>query len=190
MRSAIVLLLLGIPAIAGCDRQSPANQQANESAAAPAANESAPKKALKVDTSHKGEAAPDIGFEGPDGAKLTLADFRGKPVLLNLWATWCVPCVAEMPTLDALAGARGDALQVVAISQDFEGKAKVDPYFAKAGFKALKPYLDTEAAFSLGLGLNLPTTILFDAQGRELWRISGEMDWAGADAAALIAQAG
>lgn len=190
MRSAIVLLLLALPAIAGCDRQSAPVQQANESAAEPAANQGAPEGAAKVDTSHKGEPAPDIGFEGPDGKKLTLADFRGKPLLVNLWATWCVPCVKEMPTLDALAVAKGDALQVVTISQDFEGKAKVDPYFAKAGFKALKPYLDTEAGFSLGLGLNLPTTILFDSQGRELWRVAGEMDWSGAEAARLIAQAG
>ncbi len=188
MRSAIVFLLLALPAIAGCDRQSATNQQANESAGAPAANESAP-AATKVDTSHKGEAAPDIVFQGPDGAKLTLADFRGKPVLLNLWATWCAPCVKEMPTLDALAAAKGDALQVVTISQDFEGKEKVAPYFAKAQFKALKPYLDTEAGFSLGLGLNLPTTILFDSQGRELWRVAGEMDWSGAEAAQLISQA-
>jgi thiol-disulfide isomerase/thioredoxin len=92
LRSAIVFLLLALPAIAGCDRQSATNQQANESAAATPANESAP-SAAKVDTSHKGEAAPDIAFQGPDGAKLTLADFRGKPVLLNLWATWCAPCV-------------------------------------------------------------------------------------------------
>lgn len=188
MRSAIVFLLLALPGISGCDRQSATNQQANASAPAAPVNESTP-KAAKVDASHKGEAAPDIPFAGPDGKKLTLADFRGKPVLLNLWATWCVPCVVEMPTLEKLAAARGDALHVVALSQDFEGRAKVDPYFAKAGFTALKPYLDTEAGFSLGLGLNLPTTILFDSQGREVWRVAGEMDWSGTEAATLIAQA-
>lgn len=183
MRSAIVFLLLGASVIAGCDRQSAPGSQANESANA-IAPAGAP--AGKVDRSHKGEAAPDIAFTGPDGKKLTLADFRGKPVLLNLWATWCAPCVKEMPTLDALAEAKGDAMQVLTVSQDFEGRAKVDPYFAKAGFKRLKPWLDTEAAFSLGLGLNLPTTILFDAEGREVWRVAGEMDWSGAEAAQLV----
>ncbi|WP_294059811.1 TlpA disulfide reductase family protein [Sphingomonas sp.] len=183
MRSTIVLLLLGAAVIAGCDRQSATGSQANESANAAAAAEA---PAGKVDRSHKGEAAPDIAFTSPDGKKLTLADFRGKPVLLNLWATWCAPCVKEMPTLDALAQAKGDALQVLTVSQDFEGKTKVDPYFAKAGFKRLKPYLDTEAAFSLGLGLNLPTTILFDAEGREVWRVTGEMDWSSTQAAQLL----
>jgi len=183
LRSAIVFLLLGIPAIAGCDRQSAPSQQANESANA-AVGPASPVE--KVDRSHRGEAAPDIGFQGPDGERLTLADFRGKPVLVNLWATWCAPCVKEMPTLDALAEARGDTLHLLPISQDFEGEAKVAPYFAKAGFKRLRPFLDTEAAFSLGLGLNLPTTILYDAEGREVWRVLGEMDWSSPEAARLI----
>ena len=121
---------------------------------------------------------------------MTLADFRGKPVLLNLWATWCAPCVKEMPTLDALAASKGARLQVLTVSQDFEGAKVVAPFFAEAKFKALRPYLDTEAAFSMGLGLNLPTTILFDGSGREVWRMPGDFEWNGADAAKLIVEAG
>jgi thiol-disulfide isomerase/thioredoxin len=143
-----------------------------------------------LDRSHKGEAAPGTAFTDPEGKKTSLAAFRGKPVLLNLWATWCIPCRAEMPTLDALAGQKGDALPVLTLSQDFKGRAEVDPYFAKAGFKHLKPWTDTDAAFSLSMGANLPTTILYDSAGKEVWRVSGEMDWAGPRAAALLAEAG
>ncbi|WP_448662903.1 TlpA family protein disulfide reductase [Sphingomonas sp. CJ20] len=142
-----------------------------------------------MDRSHKGEAAPTIAFVDPSGAKVTLATFAGKPVLLNLWATWCAPCVKEMPTLDALAVQQAGKVQVVPLSQDFGGAEKVAPYFAKAGFKALKPYLDADAAFSTTMALNLPTTILYDSAGKEVWRVAGDMDWTGAQAAALIAEA-
>ena len=191
MRSAISLLLLATLAIAGCDKRSEPVQQANETL--PVANAAAPATATAdkgaLDRSHKGEAAPDTAFTDPDGKKTSLAAFKGKPVLLNLWATWCIPCRAEMPTLDALAGQKGVALPVITLSQDFKGRAEVDPYFAKAGFKNLKPWTDTDAAFSLNMGANLPTTILYDSAGKEVWRVSGEMDWAGAKAAALLAEA-
>lgn len=191
MRPAIAFLLLVPALIGGCDRQSEPAQQAN--AAAPLAaqvNETVVEEVIgTLDRSHKGEAAPAFAFDKPDGGKTSLADFRGKPLLLNLWATWCVPCVKEMPTLDALAEQIGDRTQVLVLSQDLEGKEKVAPFFAKASFKRLQPYLDTEAAFSLNLGLNLPTTILFDSSGKEVWRMSGGMDWTGETAKELIAEA-
>ncbi|WP_330999387.1 TlpA family protein disulfide reductase [Sphingomonas sp. IC-56] len=142
-----------------------------------------------VDRSHKGEAAPSIPFKDPAGKAVTLASFKGKPVLLNLWATWCIPCIKEMPTLDALAGQKAGALQVLAVSQDFKGGEVVAPFFQKNGFKHLQPYLDADAAFSLGMGANLPTTILYDSAGKEVWRALGERDWAGANMAALLAEA-
>lgn len=195
MRSAISLLLLGTLAIAGCDKRSGPAQQANETIpAANAASEAAPAAAVAdkggVDRSHKGEAMREYAFVDPAGKRTNLSAYKGKPVLLNLWATWCIPCRAEMPTLDALAGQKGDALRVITLSQDFKGREVVDPYFAKAGFKHLQPWTDTDAAFSIGLEVNLPTTILFDSAGKEVWRVSGEMDWAGAKAAALLAEAG
>jgi thiol-disulfide isomerase/thioredoxin len=146
-------------------------------------------KADKIDRSKAGEAAPTSPFKAPDGETVTLASFKGKPVLLNLWATWCAPCVREMPTLDALAVREAGKLQVLTVSQDLEGAAKVTPFFEKAQFKALKPYLDTDVALSTGYGVNLPTTILYDSAGKEVWRVSGDMDWAGAQAAKLIAEA-
>lgn len=144
-----------------------------------------------MDVSKKGTAAPTQAFIAPDGKKVTLADFRGKPVLVNLWATWCVPCVREMPTLDALAAREAGKLQVLTISQDMQGAAKVGPYFAKGGFKAIKPYLDpqNELGFPLSGESGLPTTILYDTEGKEVWRVAGGMDWTGEKAGALLRQA-
>lgn len=199
MRSTIALLPIALSgallalATAGCDRRNPDNEQA--AATVPAgdggapANAAAPMRADKLDRSHRGEAAPAAAFKAPDGKRVTLAGFKGKPLLLNLWATWCAPCVREMPTLDALASRESGKLQVLAVSQDLEGAAKVAPFFAKAGFKSLQPYLDPDVALSTGYGVNLPTTILYDSRGREVWRVSGDMDWAGAQAAKWIAEA-
>jgi thiol-disulfide isomerase/thioredoxin len=118
---------------------------------------------------------------------VTLAAYRGTPVLLNLWATWCAPCVKEMPTLDALAAREGAKLKVVALSQDLEPE-KVAPFWAKGGYKAIRPATDPKLAFSTGLGANLPTTILYDAGGKEVWRFTGSTDWAGDEAKARIAE--
>ena len=196
MRPVISLLLLAALAIGGCDRQSQPGSQASETIANTIEPAPAPQNELVVeevigtlDRTHKGEAGPATAFENPAGAAVTLASFTGKPVLLNLWATWCAPCVKEMPTLDALAEAKGEALHVLTISQDFKGGEVVAPFFAKAGYKKLQPYLDMDAAWSLGLGANLPTTILFDSAGKEVWRVAGDMDWTGAKAAALLAEA-
>ena len=190
MRSAIGFLLLGALAIGGCDRQSQAPQQANEAmAAANSASPAEPKYGGTLDRSHKGEAAPASGFTDLAGKKASIAGFKGKPVLLNLWATWCAPCIKEMPTLDALAGAKGDALVILPVSQDYKGKEVVDPFLAKAGYKHLKAYLDTEMALSTGMNATLPTTILYDSAGKEVWRMSGDYDWSGEQAAALIAEA-
>lgn len=181
---------------AGCDKQTNAPEQAN--VAAPAAgtadavapDEVAPRASGdkpapgSLDRTHKGEAAPTLAFLDPAGKKVTLGDFRGKPLLLNLWATWCAPCITEMPSLDAVAGG---AVQVLAVSQDMQPE-KVATFFADRKLTKLAPYVDSEMGLSLHYRVNLPTTILFDAQGRELWRVSGALDWAGAEAKALLAE--
>lgn len=194
MRPVIPLLLLAALMIGGCDRQSQPGSQANEtiggnaSTDAAAGNDAVIEEQIgTLDRKHAGEAAPAIAFQGPNGAKTSLADFRGKPVLLNLWATWCAPCVKEMPTLDALSQSLGDSVTVLVLAED--SAAKVDPFFQKAGFKKLQPYIDAQSQMSLTMGLNLPTTILYDSNGKEVWRMLGSMDWTGETARELIAEA-
>jgi thiol-disulfide isomerase/thioredoxin len=179
-------LLLPAMLLSGCERQ-PADPPEAKPAAAPTAQ--GEKAAGRLDRSHAGSAAPYTVFEDPAGEPASLQDFRGKPVLLNLWATWCAPCVAEMPTLDGLAASRED-IEVLAVSQDMAGAAKVDAFFEKRKFRMLEPYLDPELALMTGLKVDtLPTTILYDASGREVWRMTGMEDWQSERAAALIAEA-
>ncbi|VXC69548.1 Thiol:disulfide oxidoreductase TlpA [Sphingomonas sp. AX6] len=192
LRPEISLLLPAVLLLGACDRQSADNAQASANVAAETAATPPEFKADKlgqVSRDNEGEAAPDTPFTAPDGSETTLAAFRGKPVLVNLWATWCAPCVAEMPTLDALAEREGERLQVLVISQDMDGAEKVAPFFEKAAFKRLQPYLEPGMALSVGYGANLPTTILYDAEGKEVWRVLGDTDWTGKPAADLIAEA-
>jgi thiol-disulfide isomerase/thioredoxin len=147
----------------------------------------------RLDRSHAGTAAPGLAFQGPDGQQMHLSSFRGRPVLVNLWATWCGPCVVEMPSLDALAGrqASDQGLRIVAISQDStDGRRKVTDFFTARRFQHLQPYLDSEMGLMFALGLDtLPTTILFDSQGREVWRMVGMADWQGDRVARLLLEA-
>jgi thiol-disulfide isomerase/thioredoxin len=184
MRRALLLLLL----LAAC---SPAPEQSNEVAPdRPAVSGPAePSPAGRLDRSRAGSPAPATAFEDPDGGPVTLADFRGKPVLLNLWATWCAPCVAEMPTLDRLAAREADRLHVLTVSQDLEGREKVEAFFAKQGYRNLETWLDPQMALMTQLEAGtLPTTILYDSQGREVWRVVGMEDWESGRAAALIGE--
>lgn len=128
---------------------------------------------------------PDVTFQDPAGRAVRLADFQDRPVLLNLWATWCAPCIAELPTLDAAAATPG--LTVLAVSQDTQPE-KVAPFLQARGLKALKPYRDPQLALSVALAANLPTTVFYGAGGRERWRITGGFDWAGPAAKALLAE--
>jgi hypothetical protein len=96
-----------------------------------------------------------------------------------------------MPSLDALAARSGERLQVLAVSQDHEGRAKVDEFFAARRLPNLDPFLDSEFGLMTTLAAaTLPTTILYDSQGREVWRITGAEDWTSERAARLIAEAG
>ena len=110
---------------------------------------------------------------------MTLQDFAGRPVLVNLWATWCAPCVAEMPTLDAVAKAHGkQGLAVLTISQDSQGESVVEPFFAKHNLPHLKGWIDPENQFGFHYATGmLPTSVLYDRQGKEMVRVVGAMDW-------------
>lgn len=178
-------------ALAGCDRQKGETPQGG----APEANaaEAAPPAKVetgRLDRSHAGTPAPAITFQDPDGKPVTFAAFRGKPLLVNLWATWCGPCVAEMPTLDALAAGQG-AVKVLTLSQDSDGRDKVDAFFAERDFKKIERYLDPELGMMTALSLQiLPTTILYDAEGKEVWRMTGMVEWDGERARRLLEEAG
>ena len=193
MRPEIVCLL-GFAALASasCDRQKASDPQG----AAPAANAAAPASldypTGRLDRSHARDAAPAVPFEDGEGEPATLADFRGRPLLVNFWATWCPPCVREMPSLDRLAAQQGrSGVQVIAISQDLDGRQKVADFFAARRLAELEPYLDGDMAFMTALRIEtLPTTILYDAQGREVWRMTGMAEWDGERARRLLAEAG
>jgi len=174
----IVLLPLALIA-ASCDRQSPLTSQPDRPATA---------KPGKIDRSQAGTATPTDPFNAPDGKTVTLAAFRGTPLLVNLWATWCGPCVKEMPSLDRLAARTGTKLRVLTVSQDMQGRAAVDRWWTGKSLTKLERYVDDKnnLGFALGGG-SLPTTVLYDANGREVWRVTGELDWDGATARALLA---
>lgn len=132
--------------------------------------------------------APDIRFTASDGASRTLADFAGKGVVLNLWATWCGPCVAELPSLDALAGTlAADNIAVVALSSDRGGAPEVESYYKAHGIAHLGIWTDPDGAVMHALGARgIPTTLILDREGRERARLEGGVDWADKNAVATI----
>ena len=179
----IVLLLIGLVA-SGCDRQ---KAEAPQAPAAETGDEDAGKG---VDRSHKGAAAPDTLFKTPDGADTSVAKLGGKPLLVNLWATWCAPCVKELPTLDALQGAQKSKLALIAVSQDMGPQSSVDAFLASKKIGRFAAYHDPDMALSSALGVQvLPTSILYDAAGKEVWRYTGDLDWTGAAAGKLLDEA-
>jgi len=172
-------LLIGL-ALAGCDRQKAAPPQGGAPDTANAVAPAPPYPTGRLDRSHAGTPAPEITFE----------DGEGRPVLVNLWATWCGPCVVEMPSLDALAARETGSVEIIAVSQDLDGRQKVTDFFARRNFTRLEPYLDPQMGLMSALRLDeLPTTILYDSQGEEVWRMTGMADWHGARAARLLLEA-
>lgn len=173
-----LIVLAPLLLLVGCDRAGDAPAQ--PAGAAQAATGT-------VVRSFAGTLLPALQFSNPDGAMLDLAAQDG-PVLINLWATWCAPCVVEMPQLDALAGELEGEVRVITISQDVRGAEVVTPFFAQKGFAQLEPWLDPEAQLSAQFtpeGL-LPLTVLFDAQGKEVLRVAGGYDWGSPEAVATI----
>lgn len=143
----------------------------------------------RVDRSHAGMPAPDALFQDSAGEAASIPQFAGKAVLLNLWATWCAPCVVEMPTLDSLA-TREKNIVVLTVSQDLNGEDAVKRFFSERDFRRLQPNVDPDRMLTRRLGIDsLPTTILYDSSGREIWRVRGMADWQGHGAARLISEA-
>jgi thiol-disulfide isomerase/thioredoxin len=139
---------------------------------------------------------PNLAFDTADGKKLTLADFRGREVLLNLWATWCVPCRQEMPALDRLQSLRGsDSFTVVTINIDTAKLDRPKTFWDETGIKHLTVYVDHTADVfqqlkQVGKAIGLPTTILIGRDGCEIGTMAGPAQWDSQDALALIGAAG
>lgn len=174
--ASLVLVALA----AGCQRQEPATENAAEVAG--------PAKGLLRDKA--GQPAPDVDLRNSEDDLATLAEAEGKPLLVNIWATWCAPCVKELPTLQAVA-ARAGAPRVIAVSQDMAPRGSVNAFLDKNKLVDLEVWHDPKMALSSATGSEvLPTTILYDAKGREVWRYVGDLDWTGEEATKLLADAG
>ena len=122
---------------------------------------------------------PEVAFQDGDGGTRRLAEFRGRVVLLNIWATWCGPCRHEMPTLDRLQVALAGAdFEVVALSIDRAGVEAVRAFYGEIGIEHLAIYVDQYGSVMNELGLiGLPTTLLIDRTGREIGRLIGPAEW-------------
>jgi len=172
---------------AGCHKQAPEPVQPD---ASPAELPKSEKLGGVVDRTHKGEPIPEMTVKDAAGHTLALSSLKGQPVLVNLWATWCAPCVVELPTLDRLVDIREGKLRVVTVSQDMSGTEKVAQFLKERGGDHLEPWLDEKGELGAKYQIQtLPTTILYNSEGKEVWRFIGGKIWTSADALALIAQA-
>jgi thiol-disulfide isomerase/thioredoxin len=182
----LILLSLIPLLVAACDRQKAEAPQAE-----PVAAGEAEATGKGIDRSHQGQAAPSAGFNNPDGGAFDLTKFKGAPVLVNLWASWCAPCIKELPTLQKLEQAQAAAgkLGVIAVSQDMAPKASIDAFLKGKGIGRFAAYHDPEMALSSALDVQImPTTILYDALGKEVWRYTGDLNWSGPEAAKLLGE--
>jgi thiol-disulfide isomerase/thioredoxin len=138
---------------------------------------------------------PPLAFKDGSGATKSLADWRGRTVLLNLWATWCVPCRKEMPALDALQGKLGGAdFEVVSINIDTRDTDKPKEWLRNAGVNRLAYYADNNAKVfqdlkAIGKAFGMPTTLIVDPNGCELASLAGPAEWASDDALQLVTAA-
>ena len=122
--------------------------------------------------------APALAFTGRDGAERRLADFAGHWVLVNLWATWCAPCIKEMPSLDRMQAKLGPSLDVLAISEDRNGTKAVDPFLAAHAVKSLAIGLDPTGKIASALHVEgLPTSLLIDPHGLLVAKLEGAAEW-------------
>jgi thiol-disulfide isomerase/thioredoxin len=129
-----------------------------------------------------------VPFQDADGKTVTLADFKGRPILLNIWAKWCAPCLAEMPKLNTLqAETAPGTLAVVTVAVDEPDPAKVRNFLANRRWDALKPYLDPKNAFAEALDIkSIPVSLLIDRNGFALVRVDAPVDWYSDEAIRLL----
>lgn len=135
-----------------------------------------------------GSPAPETSLGAKDGSSTTLAAYRGKIVLVNFWATWCAPCIKELPALARLQGKLGgQGFTVLAVSEDLKGWPVIAPFLGAQKIVALPVLHDPQGAASRMYKVaGLPTSVLLDRDGRELGRLVGPAEWDGPDALTLI----
>lgn len=133
-------------------------------------------------------AVPDLEVRDWAGQDVRLGAFRGRVVLLNFWATWCVPCIHEIPSLDRVAARlKGPRFALIALNEDRRGAAVAAPFLARFKLRNLALYTDPGGRVQRALGVTgLPTTILINARGREVGRLAGSADWSSPEAMALV----
>ena len=134
-------------------------------------------------------AVPDVVFTHADGGEFRLADFKGKHVLVNFWATWCAPCRKEMPMLSELQSEfGGDTFEVVTIATGRNELAGIRKFFEETGVENLPLYLDPKQALAREMAvLGLPITVILDPEGNEIARMRGDAEWNSESAKAIIA---
>jgi thiol-disulfide isomerase/thioredoxin len=144
---------------------------------AAAAEEEKPKLGEFIPASRP-QPAPELSFQDLEGKSASLADFKGKLLVLNLWATWCGPCLEEMPSLEQLQVNLPDKLVVVAVSEDRGGAKIVQPFLDKLGLKKVKIYLDPKSDVGHAFEVRgLPTSIVIGGDGKVLGRVEGAAEW-------------
>jgi thiol-disulfide isomerase/thioredoxin len=122
--------------------------------------------------------APAVSLTDAAGSTVSLVDFRGKLVVMNLWATWCAPCLREMPSLERLQSHLGDRAVVLAVSEDRGGTKAVEPFIAKLGLKAVKTYIDPNSEVGHAFDVQgLPTSFVIDPDGKVMGRVQGAAEW-------------
>ncbi len=132
--------------------------------------------------------APDIGFAAADGTQHHLSEFRGHGMVINLWATWCAPCVEEMPSLAKLSKTLApDDIAVLPLSSDRGGAKAVEAFFQEHGITGLPVLLDPKSAAAHAWhARGIPTSLIIDKQGRERARLEGSADWSTPAAAQIV----
>ena len=146
--------------------------------------------AAKLDRAQSGKPLPDVTVRDPDGEELALDSLSGSPVLVNLWATWCAPCVKELPTLQAIANRADVGVAVVTISQDIGEASAVQEFLDQRSLVQLPAWIDAQGELPAKYGAQaLPMTVLYDAQGKEVWRYLGDRDWSSEESLKLLSEA-
>ena len=175
----VALIIIAVAFVASGPKTEPAAQKTAESAEMSASAAADAPEALPITWHEAPRPLPTTVFKDAADADQTLANFAGKVLVVNFWATWCAPCVKEMPTLDSLqAKLGGSTFEVLAISQDREGARVAKPFAEKNEWKNLAFYVEAAGKFARDAKLRgLPTTLIVDKSGQEVARAEGDLKW-------------